>query len=164
MVWMKFLARTGGNMPATHVINVDLARVTDDGGSFLRYLAWGDFVEVVDDPDANPVRIRATRMVEERDGSVRPVRIVGTIKQPEGRSVVIPRDQSKVLKVNFVDVQQGDGTVIETPGGKLLLSTAATTSSLPGTWPPAIGTPARTDRSKLTASWSPTATQTISSG
>jgi beta-lactamase superfamily II metal-dependent hydrolase len=121
MTWMKFLAKTGGNMPATHVINVDLARVTDDGGSFLRYLAWGDFVEVVDDPDANPVRIRATRMVEERDGSVRPVRIVGTIKQPEGRSVVIPRDQSKVLKVNFVDVQQGDGTVIETPGGKLLL-------------------------------------------
>jgi beta-lactamase superfamily II metal-dependent hydrolase len=108
-------------MPATHVINVDLARVSDDGGRFLRYLAWGDFVEVVGDPAANPVRVRATKMVEEGDGSVRPVRIVGTVQQPAGRPVVIARNQSKVLKVNFVDVQQGDGTIIETPAGKILL-------------------------------------------
>jgi beta-lactamase superfamily II metal-dependent hydrolase len=108
-------------MPATHIVNVDLARVKDDNGEFLRYLAWGDFVEVVGDPDANPVRIRATRMVEKGDGSVQPKAIVGTIRQPADRPVVISRHQSKVLKVNFVDVQQGDGTVIETPGGKLLL-------------------------------------------
>ncbi len=108
-------------MSVTYVINVDLAQVNDDGGRFLRYLAWGDFVEVVGAPEANPVRIRATKMVEKEDGSVQPMHIVGAIRQPADRPVVIPKDQSKVLKVNFVDVQQGDGTVIETPGGKILL-------------------------------------------
>jgi hypothetical protein len=92
-------------MPATHIVNVDLARVKDDNGEFLRYLAWGDFIEVVGDPDANPVRIRATRMVEQGDGSVQPVPIVGTIRQPVDRPAVIPVRQNKVLKVNFVDVQ-----------------------------------------------------------
>jgi beta-lactamase superfamily II metal-dependent hydrolase len=35
--------------------------------------------------------------------------------------VVVPMEQSRVLKVDFVDVQQGDGAVIETPGGKVVL-------------------------------------------
>ena len=50
-------------MPATHVIDVDLARVSDEDGDFIRYLAWGDFVEVVGDATANPVRVKATKMV-----------------------------------------------------------------------------------------------------
>jgi len=108
-------------MPATHVINVDLAQVKDSDGKFLRYLAWGDFVEVVGDANASPVRIRAVKMVEKADGSVQPVPIEGTIRQPAGHPAVVPKEQSTVLKVNFVDVQQGDGTVIETPGGKILL-------------------------------------------
>jgi beta-lactamase superfamily II metal-dependent hydrolase len=108
-------------MPASHVINVDLARVSDDTGKFLRYLAWGDFVEVVGDPDASPVRLKATKMVEQRDGSVRPVNIVGTIERRAGRPAVVPKSESRVLKVDFVDVQQGDGAVIETPGGKIVL-------------------------------------------
>ena len=32
-----------------------------------------------------------------------------------------PRNKNVVLKVNFVDVQQGDGAVIETPDGKVML-------------------------------------------
>ena len=35
--------------------------------------------------------------------------------------VVRPRNQNDVLKVNFVDVQQGDGAVIESPDGKVIL-------------------------------------------
>src|SRR5215471_4632163 len=35
--------------------------------------------------------------------------------------VVIKRKDSKVLKFDFVDVQQGDGSVIETPKGKVVL-------------------------------------------
>ena len=31
------------------------------------------------------------------------------------------RNSSKVLKTDFVDVQQGDGAVIETPKGKVIL-------------------------------------------
>ena len=34
--------------------------------------------------------------------------------------VIAPKD-NRVLKVNFVDVQQGDGSVIETPKGKVVL-------------------------------------------
>ena len=113
-------------MPATHVINVDLARVTADDGSLLRYLAWGDFVQVVGAADADPVRVRATRMVAQRDGSVRPVRVLGKIKQPPGGSAVIPVGQNRVLKVNFVDVQQGDGSVVETPSGKIMLHSVGT--------------------------------------
>ena len=56
-------------MPATHVTDVDLAKVSDEGGEFIRYLAWGDFVEVVGDPAANPVRVKATKMVAQPDGS-----------------------------------------------------------------------------------------------
>jgi metallo-beta-lactamase superfamily protein len=108
-------------MAATHVINVDLARVLDQDGKFLRYLAWGDFVEVVGDPGGDPVRIRTTRMVEETDGTVKPVDIVGAIKPARGRPTVVPVSANRVLKVNFVDVQQGDGAVVETPAGKVLL-------------------------------------------
>jgi hypothetical protein len=82
------------NTPATHVINVDLARVNDDGGRFLRYLAWGDFVEVGGDPDTDPIRIRTIKMIEEGDGSVHPMSIVGTVRQPSDRRAVIPRDES----------------------------------------------------------------------
>ena len=35
--------------------------------------------------------------------------------------LVRPLADNRVLKVNFVDVQQGDGSVIETPDGKILL-------------------------------------------
>lgn len=109
-------------MPATHVINVDLARITADDGTLLRYLAWGDFVEVVGAADGDPVRVKTTRMVAQPDGSVKPVNVVGKMKQPPGGgSAVIPVAQNTVLKVNFVDVQQGDGTVVETPGGKVML-------------------------------------------
>jgi beta-lactamase superfamily II metal-dependent hydrolase len=37
---------------------------------------------------------------------------------PEGirpASVIVERAKNRILKVDFVDVQQGDGTVIETP-------------------------------------------------
>ena len=35
--------------------------------------------------------------------------------------IVIPKQDNQVLKVNFVDVQQGDGAVIESPDGKIIL-------------------------------------------
>ena len=35
--------------------------------------------------------------------------------------MVLPRNRNDVLKVNFVDVQQGDGAVIESPDGKVIL-------------------------------------------
>jgi hypothetical protein len=111
-------------MAATHAINVDLAKILDDEGKLLRVAAWGDGVELDSpaDADKKEVKVRTVKMVEQPDGSVKPKNIVGTIRQPAGGPpVVVPVAQSTVLKVNFVDVQQGDGSVIETPRGRLIL-------------------------------------------
>jgi Metallo-beta-lactamase superfamily len=48
----------------------------------------------------------------------------GQIKIPRGQTVddiLIDPEASKVLTVDFVDVQQGDGCVVESPSGKVVL-------------------------------------------
>jgi beta-lactamase superfamily II metal-dependent hydrolase len=114
-------------LPFTHVVNVDLARVwgTPDGKDFVRTLVWGDAVEVLG-VTAKHVEVRIRRVVEKPDGSVQPVMASGYIVPPKSSKikpdeVVLPIAQSRVLKVSFVDVQQGDGSVIETPQGKVVL-------------------------------------------
>ena len=110
-----------------HAIAVDLATVwgKPDRTDYVRTLAWGDNVEV-EEMTKDHVRVKAVRFVERPDGSILPQQTSGFIKPP--RAVGLPPDQvvtlaeeSPVLKVNFVDVQQGDGSVIETPGGKVVL-------------------------------------------
>jgi beta-lactamase superfamily II metal-dependent hydrolase len=64
--------------------------------------------------------------VEQPDGSILPVKTDAYICPTKASGikpadVVIPKKESRVLKVNFVDVQQGDGSVIETPNGKVVL-------------------------------------------
>jgi beta-lactamase superfamily II metal-dependent hydrolase len=112
---------------AGHVIDVDLAKVwrTPQGTGFIRTLAWGDYVEVDEVTDRH-VKIKTQQYVVQPDGSVRAVPAAGYIRPPKDRGItpaeaVRPRDQNRVLKVNFVDVQQGDGSVIETPQGKVIL-------------------------------------------
>ncbi|HEU4888079.1 MAG TPA: MBL fold metallo-hydrolase, partial [Thermoanaerobaculia bacterium] len=92
-------------------INLDLAKVyREENGKkkFLRGLAWGD-----------PVRVRketADAVEIEFDGA--PAFIP---KRKDGGDVLVDRKDSRVLKVDFVDVQQGDGSIIETPAGKVIL-------------------------------------------
>ena len=116
-------------MAATHVVGVDLAKVwsKDAQGKFeyLTTLAWGDEVEV-EEVTSDHVRVVVTGFKREPDGSVRPESLEGFIRPTRSSGltpgeVVVERDQAKVLKVDFVDVQQGDGAVIETPGGKVIL-------------------------------------------
>jgi beta-lactamase superfamily II metal-dependent hydrolase len=112
-------------MPATHLINVDLAKVfrTSDRKGLLSVLTWGAAVEVVAITPAH-VKVKATAFEAQADGSVKPVRVDGFIVPPKGTkpaSVVVERARNKILKVDFVDVQQGDGAVIETPSGKVML-------------------------------------------
>ncbi|BBT15536.1 hypothetical protein WP8S17C03_15850 [Metapseudomonas otitidis] len=120
-------------MTAQHAIAVDLANVYDspERNTLLYTLAWGDFVEVLEVTERH-VRI-ATHTYEERpDGSILPVATEAWLVPPrsarrrDGKplrpaDLVMPRTESRVLKVNFVDVQQGDGAVIETPGGQVML-------------------------------------------
>ncbi|MES2624491.1 MAG: MBL fold metallo-hydrolase [Pseudomonadota bacterium] len=109
------------------VINVDLADVWAEPGrkKLSRTLAWGDEVSVVETA-ATFLKIETVEFRTQADGSVLPFKIEGYI-EPTKSSGVKPADivrkkaQNKVMKVNFVDVQQGDGAVIEAPDGKIIL-------------------------------------------
>jgi L-ascorbate metabolism protein UlaG (beta-lactamase superfamily) len=112
-------------MPAQHLINVDLARVFESQTKkgFITILGWGDEVEV-EKITSQHVQVKATKFVEQGDHSVKGERVTGFIVPPKGvkpEDVVIKKSQSNILKIDFVDVQQGDGSVIETPKGKVML-------------------------------------------
>lgn len=114
-------------MKATHVINVDLAQVwrKDDRKKLVRTLAWGDEVTVVHVSDKS-VEVQFVYFKEEKNGTILPIETTGFIvptktSKLKPSDVIRTLDQNEVLKVNFVDVQQGDGTVIETPSGKVVL-------------------------------------------
>jgi beta-lactamase superfamily II metal-dependent hydrolase len=123
-------------MPKTqpkHQINVDLAKVfeIDDAGKkhFLTVLGWGDEVEVLNAADvekgkATQIEVKATKFVEQPNTSAKPQNVTGVIIPPKGtkaKDVIVRIEDSAVLKVDFVDVQQGDGSVIITPKGKTIL-------------------------------------------
>ncbi len=114
-------------MSDERVVAVDLASVyeTAERDGLIRILAWGDRVEVEEVTDEH-VRIKTTRFLTKPDGSIEPVPTSGFIV-PSAASrigpdeVVATREEAGVLKVDFVDVQQGDASAIETPGGRVVL-------------------------------------------
>lgn len=109
------------------VINVDLADVWRAAGrkQYVRTLAWGDEVSVIKQT-SNRIEIETVSFSEQPDGSILPVKEKGFIEPTKSSDIkaadiVRPRNQNDVLKVNCVDVQQGDGAVIESPDGKVIL-------------------------------------------
>lgn len=114
-------------MAANHVIDVDLANVYQQPNKkgFLRTMSWGDQVEVLKVTPEH-VEVRVFRFEQQEDGTSKPVPSSGFIVPPKSggvrpKDVVREKKDSRVLMVNFVDVQQGDGAVIETPKGKIVL-------------------------------------------
>lgn len=112
-------------MAARHQLNIDLAKVFEspDKKGFLTMLGWGDEVDVVQIASTY-LEIRTTKHVEQPDGSVRPQPVSGFIvpaRPMKPADVVVEKSRGKVLKIDFVDVQQGDGSVIESPSGKVVL-------------------------------------------
>ena len=114
-------------MAAQHLINVDLARIkvpaTNGQKAVTRLLGWGDEVEV-ENITADSVEVKVTIFRQLDDGSVKPERVSGFITPKKNTvkpaDVVVQKKDSKILKLDFVDVQQGDGSVIETPKGKVI--------------------------------------------
>src|SRR5688572_22830260 len=109
------------------VINVDLADVwtATDRKKLIRTLAWSDAVTVLSQTAA-AIEIELVDFVEQADGTSLPVERSGFIKPSASSGIkaadtIRPLAQNNVLKVNFVDVQQGDGAVIEAPDGKVIL-------------------------------------------
>jgi beta-lactamase superfamily II metal-dependent hydrolase len=111
---------------ASHALAVDLARVENDKGRVVNVLTWGSDVQLLD-RSATALKIALDRFRTLADGTVQPLRTEGFIRKPSLASglsldeVLMAPDQNRVLRLDFVDVQQGDGSVIETPGGRVVL-------------------------------------------
>lgn len=83
-------------------------------------LAWGDSVEVLEEGPKR-VRIALTGFQVRSDGSQIPVKREGSVARgTRSAPAVVEREKAAVLKVDFVDVQQGDAAVIETPRGEVI--------------------------------------------
>ncbi len=114
---------------ATHFIAIDLVKVyktTEKKPSNLKMvLAWGDPVDVVEIKPSH-IKIEFKDFEKKPDGSILQISTEGFILKPGSggpalNSIIKPIAEKDVLQVSFVDVQQGDGCVIETPAGKVLL-------------------------------------------
>jgi Metallo-beta-lactamase superfamily len=109
---------------------VDLANVLEHdgkGAKILATLAWGDEV-VVTERTEKGLKVELTRLDDTGDAIA--IRTVpGFIKFPSKASGIGPDGvlddgsgpAGHVLRADFVDVQQGDGAVFETPEGRVLL-------------------------------------------
>jgi len=111
-------------MPEQRAIAVDLAALTGEDGKFRTMLAWGDPVTVLDQ-DSKRLKVEVLGYATQANGSIVAKKGFGYVKRRFGsgkdaQEVALPADEVKVLKVDFVDVQQGDGALIETPGGKTI--------------------------------------------
>lgn len=84
----------------------DIVDVRIDGQTSAFQLYWGDAVEALDPPGGDTRRIRFSRNGAMTEGRI--------------KATVVLRD-TPILKLSMVDVQQGDGLVVETPGGKRVL-------------------------------------------
>jgi beta-lactamase superfamily II metal-dependent hydrolase len=95
-------------MAYTHRIGIDLVKVVgEDKKSLITVLAWGHPVTVVQDGPT------WTKVQLSKD--------VGYVKtKVKGQDVLVPYKDLKLLRIDFVDVEQGDGAVLEMPSGKLM--------------------------------------------
>ena len=114
-------------MAVQHIINVDLARVyeSENKKGFVRTLEWGDGVEVKNITEEH-VEIVTVKHQKQDDGMIKPVPASGFIVPSKSsgikpEDVVVEKENSRVLRVNFVDVQQGDASIIETAKGRVVL-------------------------------------------
>lgn len=107
-------------MAQDFAINVDFAVMREDGSKRTTLLAWGDPVRMTKRTTSR-IDVEVDDWIPQPDGTIKPVTRKGVIKRKAGgREVALPADQIEVLKIVFVDVQQGDGAVIWTPKGRLI--------------------------------------------
>jgi len=135
-------------MSEQRAIAVDLVDLKSEDGDLMATLAWGDPVTVVEE-DEKRIKVETIDFETKADGSILPTTRIGFLpRHPKDRSsveVTLPADQVKVLKLDFVDVQQGDGALLETPDGKTITIDGGDTqlfarylaSRFPGTSPDA---------------------------
>ncbi len=115
-------------MPQTEwsVLDVDLAEVWEspERNGYLRTLSWGDWVKVIARTDEH-LEIRARKFTKTPEGPEVAEEISGFLVPRRASGITTeeltkPADENDILKVSFVDVQQGDGALIETPKGRTI--------------------------------------------
>lgn len=127
-------------MAYTHRVAIDLLRVRgEDRKTLLTVLAWGHPVKVVDDSDDEWIAIKLSRDT----GFVK--------RRARGRDSLVPFADLRLLRIDFADVQQGDGAVIETPSGKLILIDGGETHMFARYLAARFGRTAPDDRRKIDA-------------
>ncbi len=96
--------------PGAYRVAVDLLRVRDDAGQVIVTFSWGDLVHV----SASDATSATVDLGQGRSGKLR---------RPPPRALIADGDAKapKILKLDFVDVQQGDAAILETPAGTTLL-------------------------------------------
>jgi hypothetical protein len=104
-------------------VNVDFAVLRDENNKAKSVLAWGDPVRMVTMDDQR-IEVESVDFVES-GGGFQPVPSRGFLKRKirvdgKDRDVALPAAQVEVLRVSFVDVQQGDATLIQTPKGRVI--------------------------------------------
>jgi beta-lactamase superfamily II metal-dependent hydrolase len=101
-------------------INVDFAVMREDGSDRRTLLALGDPVRMIK-RTASRIDVEIEDWIPQADGTIKPIVRKGFLKRKAGgREVALPAGQVDVLKIVFVDVQQGDGAVLWTPKGRLI--------------------------------------------
>jgi beta-lactamase superfamily II metal-dependent hydrolase len=111
----------------THYIVADLVKVYKEAKksqkNFFTVLAWGDEIELIKENEKS-LEIGLKNFEHKADGSILPVFTRGYIMK-SGKSVtpklIAPLEKKDVMMVTFVDVQQGDACVVETPKGKTII-------------------------------------------
>lgn len=112
-----------------YYVAVDLVKIysaTEKKENFKTILAWGDEVEM-EPEDITPeyLKIKLRDFKQQSDGSILPTKTTGYILKSSGgpklSEILKPIANKDVLQVSFVDVQQGDGCVIQTPKGQVIL-------------------------------------------
>jgi len=111
-------------MPITHTLRADIATIWTEpqGGDDIRTVALGHPLDV-EEINERSLHVRLWRYLLTPEGS-KPIYGDGYIRLPKGtkpENVISPVGQDKILKFDFIDVQQGDAAVMETPSGKVVL-------------------------------------------
>ncbi len=101
------------------VIAQDLVKVIKSTArnELLTILAWGDEIELLGEKE-NFFEVKMPYYKQQADGSYKKVVEHGLIKR---KTQLQDPGSNNILKVSFVDVQQGDGMVLETPKGRIVL-------------------------------------------
>ena len=121
---------SAADIEAHHQINLDLVKVwngTEKGKEFITVLGWGDEVAVLNEETMEQdgfIKVRTTKFITQSIGAEEAEPQLGYIVPKKGRKlsdIIVRKEESRVLKVDFVDVQQGDGSVIITPHNRVIL-------------------------------------------